>query len=92
MLNFWGQIISIVKKTRGQFDMYVNVLSSSSFESYHVIEATDDKNFGTYLKSFVQISLISTVMRAAVSHNKLAKHWGVQRPWYNTQPKGVYVQ
>ncbi len=57
--------------------MQVNVVCSSPFASYCVIDATDDNNFGIYLESFVQVSLTSTSRRAAVSYDELAKHWGI---------------
>ncbi len=77
MLDFRGQIVSTVTTTRGQIIMLVNAVCSSPFASYCVIDATDNNNFGIYLESFVQISLTSTSRRAAVSYDKLAKHWGI---------------
>lgn len=63
-----GKIVSTVKKTSGQFTMQVNTVASSSFSFYCVVDTIDESNFGTYLKSFVQISLASTLKKAAVSH------------------------
>ncbi len=77
ILDFRGQIVSTVSMTRGQITMQVNAVSSSPFASYCVVDATDDDNFGISLEFFVQISLTSTSMRAAVNHDKLAKHWGI---------------
>ncbi len=77
MLNFRGQIISTVTMTRGQITMLVNSVCSSPFASYCVIDATDDNNFGIYLDSYVQISLTTTSRRAAINHDKLAKHWAI---------------
>ncbi len=77
MLDFRGQIISTVTTTRGQITMQVKTVCSSPFASYCVIDATDDDNFGIYLESIVQISLTSTCRRAAINHDKLAKHWGI---------------
>ena len=57
--------------------MHVNAVSSSPFASYCVVDATDDDNFGIYLESYVQISLTSTSRRPAVSHDELAKRWGI---------------
>ncbi len=73
MLDFRGQIVSTLTMTRGQLMMQVNAVASSPFGFYSVVNATDDSNFGTYLESFVQISLTSTSRRAAVSLDKLAK-------------------
>ncbi len=53
--------------------MHMNAVSSSLFASYCAVDATDDDNFGTYLESFVQISLSITSRKACVSHDKLAK-------------------
>ncbi len=39
--------------------MHANTVSSSSVATYSLVDTTDDKSFGTYLKSFVQISLPS---------------------------------
>ncbi len=64
MLDFREQIVSTVTTTRGQITMQVNAVCSSPFASYCVVDATDDDNFGTYLESFVQISLTSTSRRA----------------------------
>ncbi len=50
MLDFRGCIVNIVTATWGQLVMHVNVVSSSPFASYCVIDTTDDENFGTYLK------------------------------------------
>ncbi len=47
-------------------------LAKSSFADYLVVDATDDFNFGTYMESFVHISL----RRAAISCDKLVKCWG----------------
>ncbi len=77
MLDFRGQIISIVTTTRIQIMMHVNAVSSSLFESYFVVDTTDDNNFSTYFESFVQISLTIPSRRAAVNHDKLAKHLGI---------------
>ncbi len=77
MLNFRGHIVSTVTMTRGQITMQVNAVSSPPFSSYCVIDATDEKNFGSYLELFVQISLTSTTRRAAVNHDNLAKNWGI---------------
>ncbi len=54
MLNIRGQIVSTVTMTRGQITMQVNAVCSSLFASYCVVEATDDKNLGIYLESFVK--------------------------------------
>ncbi len=77
MLDFRGHIVSIVTMARRQITMHVNAKSSSQFASYYVIDATDSMIFGTYLECFVQISLTCTSRRAAVSHIKLAKNWGI---------------
>ena len=77
MLDYRGQIVSTVTMTRGQIMMQVNAVCSSLFASYCFIDATDDNNFGTYLESFVQISLTSTSRKAAIAHDELAKHWGI---------------
>ncbi len=47
------------------------------FACYCVIDTTDGKNFGTFLEFFECISLKNTSSRAAVSHDKLAKYWGI---------------
>ncbi len=57
--------------------MHVNTLSSLPFKSYWVVDATDEDNFGTYLESFVQISLTSTNRRTAVGHDRSAKHCSI---------------
>ncbi len=57
--------------------MQVNAVCSSLNASYCVIDATDDINFSIYLESFVQISLTNTSRKAAVSHDELAKRWGI---------------
>ncbi len=77
MFDFRGQIASTVTMTRGQIMMQVNAACSSLFASYCVINASDDNNFGIYLESFVQIFLTSTSRKAAISHDELAKHWGI---------------
>ncbi len=77
MIDFRGCIISTVTTTRGQIIMYVNVMSHSLFASIYVVNVTNHKNFGTYLESFVKISLTSTSMRAAISNDELAKCWGI---------------
>ncbi len=76
-LDFRGHIVSTVTTTRGQITMQVNAVSSSPFSSYCNVSAANDNNFGTYLESFVQISLTSTSRRAAVNHDELAKRWGI---------------
>ncbi len=50
VLDFRGWIVSTVTMTRGQMVMHVNMVSSSLFASFCVVDATDDKNFGTYLE------------------------------------------
>ncbi len=77
MLDFGGQLVSTVITTKMYITMHLDAMSSSLFASYCVIDTTDHKNFGTYFESFVHISLTSTSRRAAVSHDKLAKNWGI---------------
>ncbi len=77
MLDFRGHIVSIVTTIRGQITMQVDALCSSLLASYCVIDVTDANNFGILLESYVQISLTSTSRRAAISHDDLAKHWGI---------------
>ncbi len=81
MLNFGGKIVSTVTTTIGQITMQVNAVCSSPFASYCVIDTTDGNNFGIYLESYVCISLTSTSRRTTVSHNKLAKGWGIHLDW-----------
>ncbi len=77
MLDFRKHIVSTVTMTRGQITMHVNIVSNSPFATNCVVDATDDENFGTYLKLFVHVSLTSTSRRASMSHDKLTKHWGI---------------
>ncbi len=87
MMDFKGCIVSTVTTTRGHITIHVNTVFSSPFSFYCVINATGDKIFDTYLDSFVCISLTSTSRMAAVSHDKLSKHWGI----YQTMCKGWYT-
>ncbi len=77
MLDFRGCFVSTVTMSRRQITTHVNSVPSSLIASFCVIDATDDNNFDIYLESFVQISLTSTSRKAAVSHDELAKHWGI---------------
>ncbi len=72
-----GQIVSTVTTTRGQITMQMNAIASSLFAFYGVIDATDSNSFGTYLKSFAQISLTSTCRRPAISYVDLVTHWDI---------------
>ncbi len=92
MLDFRGHIVGTVTTTRGQIMMHENAVCNSLFAPYCVVDATDDDNFGIYLESFVQISLTSISRRAAVSHDELAKCWGIRpRSQYNTLPRVTYI-
>ncbi len=75
MLDFRGHIVSTVTTIRGQITIQVNAVRSSLFASYYVVDATDDNNI--YLEPFVQMSLNSTSRRAAISHDEIAKRWGI---------------
>ncbi len=96
MLNFRGCVISTVMMTKGQITMHVNAVVSSPFASYSVIDVVDDDNFGPYLESFLQISLTSTSRMPAISHDKLAKCWGVhpncaKATVHQTTQRGVHM-
>ena len=77
MLDFRGRIVSTVITTRGRITMQVNAIASAPFAAYCVVDATDDNNFGSYLESFIRISLTSTSRKAAIGHDELAKRWGI---------------
>ncbi len=65
--------------------MHMNDVASLLFASYCVVDTTDDNSFGTYLESFVQISLIRlagcqlSVMTNQHNHAKATVQWNTQR-------------
>ncbi len=61
-----GDILSALTQQQEEQSQCMGTLP---FATYCVISVTDYLNFGTYLESFVQMSLTSTSRRAAISHD-----------------------